>query len=240
MQHSGIKERFAVIFVKDRKLLNEVKELRGRVFFDSTKKDEDEFDDFCDHLAVMDKEKNEIIGTYRLLLGSIAKKHLGFYSETEFNLANIKINCKDELLEMSRACVLSSYRKYPIINLLWNEILAYFDRHKVKYVFGCPSIESPSPEAIGKLFTFFKQKCFAPLQFRVEPLKNKLYHFDKNIETYQYKEILHLLPSLMRGYLKMGAFVCGEPAYDKKFGTADFFMMLDTANINISYKKRFL
>ena len=240
MQHSVSKERFAVIFVKDKKILDEVKYLRGRVFFNKAEKDEDEFDEFSDHLAVVDKEKNEIIGTYRLLLGSTARKHLGFYSETEFDLTNVKINCKGELLEMSRACVLSTYRKYPIINLLCNEILAYFERHKIRYVFGCPSIECPTPRVIGELFAFFKQKCFAPLQFRVEPLKNKLYHFDKNIEIYQYKEILHLLPSLIRGYLKMGAFVCGEPAYDKKFGTVDFFMMLDIANINAGYRKRFL
>jgi putative hemolysin len=240
MQPSGVKERFAVIFIKDKALLDEAKQLRGKVFFNSAKKDEDEFDEFCDHLVVLDKEKNEIIGTYRLLLGSVAHRHLGFYSETEFDLTNIKINCKGEVLEMSRACVLSTYRKYPIINLLWNEILAYFERHKVKYVFGCPSIENPSEENIGKLFAFFRHKCFAPLQFRVEPLKNKLYHFDKNIKIYEYKEILHLLPSLIRGYLKMGAFICGEPAYDKKFGTADFFTMLDIRQINEVYRKRFL
>jgi putative hemolysin len=43
----------------------------------------------------------------------------------------------------------------------------------------------------------------------------------------------------MRGYLKMGALVCSGPAWDKKFDTADFFMMLDIKNININYKNRF-
>jgi putative hemolysin len=235
-----VQDRFEVVFVKERELLEEVKYLRGRVFFGHDKKDEDEFDEFCDHLAVIDKISKKVIGSYRLLLGSAAKKHIGFYSETEFDLKNIKKNCKGELLEMSRACVLPVYRKYPIINLLWRELFSYFAEHKITYIFGCPSIERPSPEIIGKLFKFFKEKYFAPSQFTVYPLKDKIYNFTRDIESYSQKEIVKILPSLMRGYLKMGATICAEPAWDSKFGTADFFMMLDVKDTNARYKKRFV
>lgn len=236
----AVRNDFEVVFVKDRQLLEKVKYLRGQVFFGHHKKDEDEFDGFCDHLAVIDTADSNVIGTYRLLLGSVAKKHIGFYSETEFDLTNIKKNCKGELLEMSRACVLPSYRKYPIINLLWKELFSYFAEHNITYIFGCPSIEKPCPETIGKLFKFFKNKHFAPGEFTVYPLKEKIYNFTRNIESYNQKEIVRILPSLMRGYLKMGAFICSEPAWDKKFGTADFFMMLNVKDTNLGYKKRFV
>ena len=48
--------------------------------------DYDEFDSLCDHIIVVDAEKNMVIGTYRLLLGSEAEKGLGYYSETEFEI----------------------------------------------------------------------------------------------------------------------------------------------------------
>ena len=43
--------------------------------------DVDEFDPFCDHLLVRDLKSGDIVGTYRLLLGSQARQHIGFYSE---------------------------------------------------------------------------------------------------------------------------------------------------------------
>jgi len=230
---------FDIQLVKDKFLLDKVQYLRGRVFFDKEEKDEDVFDEFCDHLAVVDKRNGLVVGTYRLLLSSVAAKHQGFYSETEFDLANIKKNCSGELLEMCRACVLESYRKYHIINLLWKEIISYFAKYKVRYVFGCPSIENPSPQTIGKIFNFFKENYFAPESFRVEPLKNKIYHYDKNTQVKSPTEAYRLLPSLIRGYLKMGAVACSEPAWDKDFGTADFFMLLDTSRMNEAYKMRF-
>ena len=137
MQLSAGEKRFEVTLIKDEKLLDEVKYLRGRVFFGKNIKEEDEFDGVSRHLAVIDKEKNQIIGSYRLLLGSRAEKHKGFYSETEFDLANIKKNCPGEVLEMSRACVLSSYRKFPIIKFMWKSIISFMAENKVKYIFGC-------------------------------------------------------------------------------------------------------
>jgi putative hemolysin len=37
----------------------------------------------------------------------------------------------------------------------------------------------------------------------------------------------------------MGAFVCGEPVWDRKFDTADFFLMLDTIKMNPIYRDKF-
>ncbi|UBU09024.1 hypothetical protein [Nonomuraea gerenzanensis] len=47
-------------------------------------------------------------------------------------------------------------------------------------------------------------------------------------------------PPLLRGYLRLGSWVCGEPAHDGDFGTADFFMLLSMANVNARYLRYFL
>ncbi len=231
---------FKVSIVREGKLLEKAQALRYKVFFSGRGKDQDRFDRFCRHLVAVDKKTGKAVGTYRLLLGSVASKNLGFYSESEFDLKKIKHNCKGELLEMGRACVDSSYRKYPVINLMWAELLAYFKKNKVKYVFGCSSIPNPSKEQVGALLRFFKKKCFAPPEFRAYPLKGKKYPYLKTKGRINEREVLRSLPSLVKGYLKMGAYVCSEPVWDREFNTADFFMLVDTARLNASFKKRFL
>ena len=48
----------------------------------STGKDRDEYDFFCDHLLVIDRaNQDKVVGTYRILRKTVAKKCIGFYSE---------------------------------------------------------------------------------------------------------------------------------------------------------------
>jgi putative hemolysin len=49
--------------------------------------DRDAYDAWCDHLIVKDLTSGAIVGTYRLLRGSVATRNLGFYSENEFDLS---------------------------------------------------------------------------------------------------------------------------------------------------------
>ena len=43
--------------------------------------DMDEYDDYCDHIIVMDTTKDVVVGTYRLLPGYRAENGIGYYSE---------------------------------------------------------------------------------------------------------------------------------------------------------------
>ncbi len=47
------------------------------------------------------------------------------------------------------------------------------------------------------------------------------------------------LPLLIRGYLRAGARVCGEPARDPQFGTADFPMLVAVGNVNRRFARHF-
>ena len=47
------------------------------------------------------------------------------------------------------------------------------------------------------------------------------------------------VPALLKGYLKLGARVCGEPAWDPDFNTADFPMLLSVSNMGQRYRKHF-
>ncbi len=74
--------------------------LRFRIFCDelgakanaevmAQKRDFDEFDAVCDHMLVIDREKqgdDAVVGTYRLLTGKNSKKIGRFYSQSEFDI----------------------------------------------------------------------------------------------------------------------------------------------------------
>ncbi|UCC95718.1 MAG: GNAT family N-acetyltransferase [Candidatus Omnitrophota bacterium] len=233
-------KRFQTLFMERGPLVEEAKALRRKIFFKDTGKDEDQFDEFCTHVIVIDKDTNGVVGTYRLLLGSIAKEKCGFYSETEFDLENIKQNCKGQVLEMGRACVRESYRQYPILNFMWKQIYSYIIKNKIQYLIGCASIENPSPHKIGRIIKFFQNNYFSPVAFRVFPLEGKRYRCLKAQGDFDPKKIGEELPSLVKSYLKAGAWVCGDPAWDKIFGVVDFFMMLDMNRMDSTFTKKLL
>jgi putative hemolysin len=47
-------------------------------------------------------------------------------------------------------------------------------------------------------------------------------------------------PPLIKGYLRLGAQICGEPAWDSYFNTADMLVMLSLSKINHRYATHFL
>lgn len=46
------------------------------------------------------------------------------------------------------------------------------------------------------------------------------------------------IPPLLRGYLRLGAQACGEPAHDPDFGVGDFCVLLGKRDADIRYLKR--
>ncbi len=51
---------------------------------------------------------------------------------------------------------------------------------------------------------------------------------------------LRKLPPLFKGYLRLGAKVCGPPAHDRQFGTTDFLVLARTEDIACRFGRRFL
>ena len=48
------------------------------------------------------------------------------------------------------------------------------------------------------------------------------------------------MPPLLRGYLRLGAWVCGPPAHDPDFGVADFLVLLGLDRVDPRYLRHFL
>jgi putative hemolysin len=49
-----------------------------------------------------------------------------------------------------------------------------------------------------------------------------------------------VVPPLLKAYLRLGAWVCGEPCWDPDFGVADLFVLLDVGRLETRYVRHFL
>lgn len=47
------------------------------------------------------------------------------------------------------------------------------------------------------------------------------------------------LSPILRGYLRTGALVCGPPAYDAEFGTADVLVLLEMERMAGRYRQHY-
>jgi putative hemolysin len=47
-------------------------------------------------------------------------------------------------------------------------------------------------------------------------------------------------PPLLKGYLRLGAKICGAPAWDPDFNTADFLTLFRLSDINARYARHFM
>lgn len=207
----------------------------------ATQKDRDEYDYYCDHLIVLDKsDNNKIVGTYRILKGTVAKENIGFYSETEFDLSKM-YSYADEVAEVGRSCVHKDYRGGSVISLLWAGFSEYLTTHNIRYLMGCGSIHSTDAKVASEIYAYLREKGqLAGEKFYFEPYKtHQVPGFDPNYQISDLKAVGRTLPPLIKGYLRLGAKICGLPALDPIFGTIDIFVLFDGNNIVEKYAKHY-
>ncbi|MEV0274655.1 GNAT family N-acyltransferase [Hamadaea sp. NPDC050747] len=189
--------------------------------------DVDEFDAYCDHLVVRHDRSGEVVGTYRLLPPQRAVWLGRRYSETEFDLSRL-IVLRDRLVEAGRSCVDPEHRTGAVINLMWAGIARYLAANKYTWLGGCASVPIADAPAVREAV----QKHLSPPQLRVDPRVP--------IPADEVPVGRANIPPLLRGYLRLGAWVCGEPAYDPDFEVADFYVLLSLDRVDPRYLKHFL
>lgn len=202
----------------------------------------DAYDKFCDHLIVIDKTVDKVVGTYRLLLGSKVDKNLGFYSEKFFDINNIKKLAWDyEILELGRSCIHKDYRSRAVINLLWSGIAKYVKDNNVRYLFGPVRLLTHDADEVSRTFRFIKENFYADKEFRVVPRpENEFKGLNENIEIENSAQIYRGLPPLIKGYLRVGVKVCGLPALNPSLDSVVILILLDTEKMSEVYRHHYI
>jgi len=211
------------------------------------RRDVDPYDAMCDHLLVLDhscrpnRKGPAVVGTYRLLRQEIAERCGGFYSAGEFDIGPLLGRHRTlRFLELGRSCVLPAYRNKRTVELLWHGIWTYVLRHKVDVMIGCASLEGTEPNALALPLAFLHHYARAPEEWQVRALPHRYRPLDRlPKEAVDPKAALHLLPPLIKGYLRLGAFVGDGAVIDYQFGTTDIIVVLPVAAINLRYIDHF-
>ncbi len=227
--------------VRDGELVRAAQRLRYRVFGEelgaqlasaSVGVDEDRFDAFCEHLVVRDVVTGEVVGTYRLLATSAAARAGGFYAETEFHLA--RIVQLPGLVEVGRACINPAYRDGAVLAFLWSALAKYVEASGFEHVMGCASIPiADDGHGAASLYRRLARDHLSPPEWRVLP--RRPLPLERLVE-----EAEATIPTLLRGYLKMGAYLCGPPAWDEDFRCADVLVLLPMKRMRQRYRAHFL
>jgi putative hemolysin len=196
--------------------------------------DVDPFDAYCDHLLVRDADTGQVVGTYRLLPPERAAVAGRLYSEGEFDLAPLD-GIRPGLVEVGRSCVHPDHRDGAVIGLIWAGIARYMVDRGHEWLAGCCSVPLGDGGALAAgTWDRVRDKHLAPEELRVRPLLPWVPPADVALPTRTE------LPALLRGYVRLGAWVCGEPAHDPDFGVADLYVLLSMRRVNARYLRHFL
>jgi putative hemolysin len=195
--------------------------------------DVDYFDEFCDHLVVRHDPTGEIVGCYRMLPPQRAREAGRLYSDGEFELSALA-GIRGALVETGRSCVHPDHRSGAVVGLVWAGIARYMLLSGHEWLAGCASVPlHDGGELAAGVWDTVSHKNYAPDEHRVTP--RNPWHVDAAPRPAK-----ATIPPLLRGYLRLGAWVCGEPALDEDFGVADFFVLLSMARVDQRYLRFFL
>ena len=198
--------------------------------------DHDIYDPYCDHLIVRDERSNEVVGTYRILSPQNARRLGGYYSENEFDLTRLQ-HLRGKLVEIGRACVHPDYRSGATITLLWAGLARYMIEGRHEHLIGCASISmADGGHAAASLYNRLAEHM-SPLEYRVFPrcplpLTSLRCDLPEALQP--------PVPPLIKGYLRAGAWICGAPAWDPDFNTADLPVLLPMRQLDARYARHFI
>lgn len=236
--------------------IRKAQKLRYRVFYQEgtalpdpgvmlARRDIDTYDAICDHLLVLDHDQQDanlrggpaVVGTYRLLRQRLAENYGGFYTASEFDIGGLLSRHSGlSFLELGRSCVLPPYRNKRTVELLWHGIWTYVLQNRVDVMFGCASLEGTEPSRLSLPLSFLHHSARAPDLWRARALPERYVEMNRlSKEAIDMKAALRALPPLIKGYLRLGAYIGDGAVIDYQFGTTDVLIVLPISAISERY-----
>lgn len=213
------------------------------------RRDEDPYDAVCDHLLVVDEPVNgavdgwsglkrqKVVGTYRVLRQEVAERTLGFYTQSEYDIAPLVARSPGyRFMELGRSCVLEPYRNKRTVELLWHGLWTYVREHKIDVMIGCASLAGTDADQHAMALSFLHHNALAPPEWRCRAHDDLYVSMDRMpADKVDAKAALKALPPLIKGYLRLGAYVGDGAVIDRQFGTTDVLIILPVEKIDPRY-----
>lgn len=201
----------------------------------------DAFDPVFDHLLLVDesrdpRERNHVMGVYRLLPDTKLAKAGRFYCDDEFDLAPLRQTGR-RLLELGRSCIDPSVRGGIGMLQMWQGLAQYVLRNRIEILFGAASFRGTNPARWAQPLGWLHHHHRAPVALRVSA-RDAATHAPIGFDALDRRIALAQMPPLIRAYLRLGGVVGDGVFVDHAFQTTDVCIILDTATM--SYQARSL
>lgn len=206
------------------------KESGGRITREmlNTEREEDEWDQIAYHVVVIDKRlEDKVVGTIRLVSNTALAKDQEFYTEHAFDLSGV-LNAYDKVLELSRACVSPEGRGGAILMLLWKFTMQFVEQNNYDVLFGCASFKGTDHSEHTEILSYLYDKHLASDELMPKARSA--------VESVDIKEFLETpgkgkergkVPTMLRGYLKVGAKISDHAIIDPVFNTTFVAIYVD-------------
>jgi putative hemolysin len=193
--------------------------------------DSDFYDPYCRHLMAREEASNTLAGSLRFLSAGAEKRVDSYHGENVFDIHRLR-KLLPRMAEVGRCCIHPDYRSGKVSSLLWESLIDHPLIHDQQILIGCVSIGiTDGGEHAASLFRQFRPQQVAPIDDRVFPLHRL------PVEELANPRAL-VMPPLLEDYLRVGAWVCGEPAWNPDFNTADLMLMLPLSRFTRRHDRR--
>lgn len=239
-----VRGHFTIKTVESRRELWQVFKLRYEVFHREYKNrrfpfgiDRDRYDQWADHLAIVDNRIGKIVGTYRLINGAVSTD---FYSASEFEMTSVSA-LQGGKVELSRACIHKSYRTGSVINMLWRGICEYVAACGAQWLFGMGSLKSIDTIEIASIYRQLMEEGFIDPSIVVSARNGyRIANFDQCVAlATPSEEAASQVPALVRSYLRAGAKIGTDVALDADFNCADLFIVMDMKKVSAAFSRKY-
>ncbi|MDA0322404.1 MAG: GNAT family N-acetyltransferase [Verrucomicrobia bacterium] len=242
--------RFRLRFASNASDLDQVLRLRYEVFnlelneglddAHRTGRDEDPFDAGCHHLMIVDAGSDLVVGTYRMQTYEMARNHLGFYSDAEYDLSHFPEEILLSSVELGRACIHKDYRSGRALMLLWRGLAGYAAHNHKRYLFGCCSLTSQDPLDGLRMQRYLQAHGHTHAGVSVPTRAGFQCDWPADRSAAATDTVTVNVPTLMKLYLAHGARICSTPAIDRVFRTIDFLGLFDLEALTDRQRAMFL
>jgi putative hemolysin len=199
--------------------------------------DADVYDPYCEHLLVRagasGNRAGAVIGTYRVLTPTAARRVGGFCSESEFDLTRLR-PLRDKTAELSRCCVHPEHRRGGANLALWGALTEFMVCNNLDTMLGCASVSlRDGGHRAASLWKQLRHTHLAPIEWQVRP------RLPLPVDGLA-RALPVELPALIKCYLRCGARILGAPAWNPDFNAADLPMIMRLNELPPRFGRRFV
>ena len=189
--------------------------------------------DAHEYLIARHVDTREVVGTCNILGPEAAQRIGGYILERQFDLGGLEV-LRGRMVEMGRVCLHPDYSPESVMRLMGSALARYLVDKRLDYVLASASVSvEDGGHAAASIHRAACARSMSPEDCRVFPRRA--------LPLENLRVTLPVTPPLLlRGYLDLGAWICGEPALDPDRKRADLPILLPLARMQGRYVRHFL